>query len=73
VSDRITADKPLIVPIYSQSDPNEPIALGQVAVQFDFQGTKYDKLVDVTMAFLPKHRLSLATPFEDGALVLCQA
>ncbi len=65
MSDRIEIDKPLIDPIYSQDEPNEPIDLGQMAVQFEHGGKVYQKTADVKMKFLPKDNLLFDIPLED--------
>lgn len=47
---RIELDRPLIEPIFSQSEPNEPIHLGHVPVQLgDEQGTTYENVAEVVM------------------------
>jgi len=51
-------------PIYSQTRPNEPIDLGQAAVQFDHEGTTYRETANVVMRFLPETRLEFVCPLE---------
>jgi hypothetical protein len=65
MNDRITTDKLLIDPIYSQNEPNQSIDLGQVSIRFNFQDTTYEKAASVAMTFRPKHRLGFTVPFED--------
>lgn len=72
MNDRIETDKPIIDPIYSQSEPNQPIDLGQVAVRFDLQDTTYSKEAYATMAFLPNHKLKFTVPF-DGSMEVWEA
>lgn len=69
MNDRIETDKPIIDPIYSQNEPNQPIDLGQVAVRFDLQDTTYSKGANATMVFLPGHKLKFAVPFDDSEAV----
>ncbi|MCX7428720.1 MAG: hypothetical protein NTW96_24220 [Planctomycetia bacterium] len=57
MSDTITASRSLIEPIYSQTDPSQPIDLGQAEVLFDFNGTTYQKTADVRMKFMPDDQL----------------
>jgi hypothetical protein len=54
----IQDDKSPIEPVYWMTEPNESISLGEVAVQFDYQGEKHDLMAKVKMRFLPKARLS---------------
>ena len=64
MSDRIQVSRPLIEPIYSQNEPNQPIDPGRVAVQFDLQGTAYQETANVTMKFVPDDRLKFTAPLE---------
>ena len=64
MSDRLTVSRPLIDPMYSQANPNDPIDLGQVVVQFDHKGTTYQEKAKVTMRFVPDDRLEFACPLE---------
>jgi hypothetical protein len=69
MNDRIETDKPIIEPVYSQNEPNEPIDIGWVTVRFDFQGVTCNKEANATMAFLPGHSLKFTVPFEDSSRV----
>lgn len=64
MSDQIEIDKPLIDQIYPQDEPNQPIDLGQVAVQFEADGKVYQKTANVKMKFLPKDDLQFVVPLE---------
>jgi hypothetical protein len=64
MTDQIEVSRPLIEPIYSQTDPNQPINLGRVAIQVDHQGTAYRETADVTMNFVPDAGLEFAVTFE---------
>jgi len=62
---RILRRSPLIEPIYSQSSPNEPLALGQVAVQLGNKGTAYQDVASIVIRFAPNNRLEIICPFQD--------
>jgi hypothetical protein len=64
MSERIEVDRPLIESLYSQDEPNQPIELGQVAVQFDCQDAVYHKTANAIMRFLPKDSLEFVVPLE---------
>ena len=70
MTDRTETDPPRIVPIYSQNAPNEPIELGQVAVQFGHQGKVYQKTANALMRFLPSNSLvfEIASDEDDSCL-----
>jgi hypothetical protein len=68
MSDQIEVDKPPITPIYSQDEPNQPIDLGQVAVQLECKGTSYRNKANVKMEFLQKHDLQFIVPLEGENL-----
>jgi hypothetical protein len=64
MSERIKVDRPLIESLYSQDEPNQPIELGQVAIQFDCQDVSYHKTATAIMRFLPKDSLEFVVPLE---------
>jgi hypothetical protein len=64
MSDQIKVNSPPIAPVYSQAEPNQPINLGSVAVQFDHKGTTYQETANVVMRFLPADRLEFVFPLE---------
>lgn len=65
MSDRIKVSSPLIDPIYSQTEPSQPIDLGRVAVQVDYKGTTHQEMANVAMRFVPDDRLEFVCPLED--------
>ncbi|MCX7428007.1 MAG: hypothetical protein NTW96_20555 [Planctomycetia bacterium] len=65
MSDHVELSKPLIAPVYSQTEANQPIALGREAVEFEHEGTTYRKTADVRMRFVPDSRLQFIVPSED--------
>jgi hypothetical protein len=65
MSDRPVFDKPLIEPIYLQNKPNQLIDLGQVAVRFSLNGTKYQEMATVKMRFEPDTCLQFIFPLQD--------
>lgn len=58
--------KPPIAPIYSQSEPNQPIELGRVPIQYGHNGSTYDWTAKVTLRFSPKDRLEFVCPENDA-------
>jgi hypothetical protein len=56
--------EPLIKPIYSQSSPNEPIGLGQHAIQVTYRGTTYEDVASIVMKFLPHQGIEIVCPWE---------
>lgn len=64
MSNRIEVSTSLIDPIYSQNEPNQPIDLGRVAVEFDHQGTMHRDMANVRMRFLPNTGLEFIVPLE---------
>lgn len=65
MSNLIEVHNPLIKPIYTQTEPNQPIELGRVAVHFDHEGTTYQDMATVTMRFRPDDRLDILCPLDD--------
>jgi hypothetical protein len=61
---------PLIEPIYSQSNPSEPIGLGQHAVQLNYRGTTYQDLASIVMRFVPDERIEIVCPWEGKSPML---
>ena len=57
MKDHIEVRSRPIEPIYPQTKPNQPIDLGQLAVQIDDNGTARGGMVDVRMSFVPDKRL----------------
>jgi len=55
---------PLIEPIYSQSNPSEPIGLGQHAVRLNHNGTTYQDVASIVMRFVPDERIEIVCPWE---------
>ena len=60
--DRNGIDRTLVTPIYAQDEPNQAINLGQVAIQFEHEGTSYRKTASAAMKFLPKRDLIFVVP-----------
>ena len=58
MNERIETDKPIIDPVYSQEEPNQPIDLGQVAVQIEHNGTPCRRTASATMTFYPETHLT---------------
>ena len=69
-SDRIMHSNPLIEPIYSQSNPSEPIGLGQHAVQLNYKGTTYQDVASIVMRFVPDKRIEIVCPWEGKSPML---
>jgi len=55
---------PIISPLYVQVEPNQPIELGQVSMEFAHAGIVYPGLVDVRMRFTPSDRLEFVWPLD---------
>lgn len=55
----------LIEPIYTQSEPNQPIDLGRVPINFNHFGTTYNDIAIVTMQFKPDNQLNIFCPLDD--------
>jgi len=64
MSERITVGTSLIEPIYSQTDPSQPIDLGSVPIQFEHKGTTRHSTAKVTIKFVPHDRLEFVCPLE---------
>lgn len=60
-----TRDRPLIEPIYTQSEPNQPIDLGSTPVQFTLRGKTYDCESHVYLRFVPTDRVCFVVPTES--------
>jgi hypothetical protein len=69
MTDRITLGSPLIEPIYSQLNPNEPILLGQEAVQLRSKGTTYQDVAKVMMRFVPNKRIEIVCPLKNEPML----
>ena len=57
-------DKTHYKPIYSQTEPNQAIKLGQVVIQFEHEGKSYHKTANATMTFLPKCDFTFVIPLD---------
>ena len=68
--DRIRVSRPLIEPIYSQSNPSEPIHLGQHAIQLICNGTTYEDVATIGMRFVPREQIEIVCPLEGKAPLL---
>jgi len=66
----IELHEPPIKPIYIQTEPNQPLELGRVAVHFDHEGMVYNDLAVVTMRFTPDDRLDILCPLDDMPAML---
>lgn len=64
MTDRIRVSKPLIDAIYSQSNPSEPIRLGQHAIQVTCNGTTYEDVATIGMRFVPHEQIEIVCPWE---------
>jgi hypothetical protein len=64
MSDPIRVTRPLIDPIYSQSQPSQPIDLGQEVIKFDHRGKSYQGTAKVVMRFVPSDRLEFTCSVE---------
>ena len=64
MSDRIMHSDSLMEPIYTQSNPSEPIRLGQHAIQLTCNGTTYEDVASVVLRFLPRERIEILCPWE---------
>ena len=64
--DRNGTARMLVTPIYSQDEPNQAINLGQVAIQFEHEGTSYCRTANATMKFLPKCDFTFVVPLDGG-------
>ena len=67
MTNQIHVSSPPIEPIYSQTGPNQTIDLGQVVVQFEYQGTAHQAIANVTMRFQPDDGLRFVVPLEGAA------
>lgn len=65
MNERITVSKSLIEPIYSQTDPSQPIDLGSVPIHYEHEGKTHQSTASVTMKFAPSDRLEFVCPLED--------
>ena len=65
MSGQAIPDKPLLTPIYLQTEPNQPIDLGSVAIEFQHKDVTYRGTANATMKFLPDRDLTLVVPMED--------
>jgi hypothetical protein len=65
MSERIMLSNPLIEPIYWQSNPSEPIDLGQHAIELTSKGTTYEDVASIVMKFLPHDRVEIVCPWKD--------
>ena len=63
----LESKKSLIEPIYPQTEPNQPIELGNVAVQFAYKGQTYQETAQVTMRFMPDDDLLFVIPAENDS------
>jgi len=61
----IKSNKPLIEPVYSQDEANQPIELGSTSVSFTLNGKEHQKMAKVIMEFLPKAQLLISIPAEE--------
>jgi hypothetical protein len=57
----------LVEPIYAQTALNQPIDLGQLAIDYDTDGTMHHDTARATMSFLPKIRLEFVCPLRNTA------
>ena len=64
MSDRIMHSDSLMDPIYTQSNPSEPIRLGQHAIQLTCNGSTYEDVASVLLRFLPRERIEILCPWE---------
>ena len=64
MTDRIRVSKPPIEAIYSQSNPSEPIPLGQHAIQLTCNGTTYDDVASIAMRFVAREQIEIVCPWE---------
>jgi hypothetical protein len=58
--------EPPVVPIYIQESPNDPIALGQVALRFTCNGQTYDERANAVIRFMPRQGLEFVCPMEGA-------
>jgi hypothetical protein len=64
MSDQTPLTSPPIAPVYVQTEPNQPIHIGFVPIQFGLKGTTYQETADVTMRLVPDDRLEFVCPLE---------
>lgn len=64
--------EPIIEPIYWQSNPSEPIDLGQHAIELTSKGTTYEDVASIVMKFLPHDRVEIVCPWKDKPPLLGQ-
>ena len=67
MGERLELKKSLIEPVYPQTEPNQPIDLGTVAVQFAHEGKTYQEMAQVTMRFMPADRLLFVIPAKNDS------
>lgn len=67
MGERLELKKSLIEPVYPQTEPNQPIDLGTVAVQFAHEGKTYQEMAHVTMRFLPGDQLLFVIPAKNDS------
>jgi hypothetical protein len=59
-----------IAPVYAQSEPNQPVELGVVAVEYKHQEAEYQDSATVRMRFLPSNRLEFVCPLASKSPLL---
>ena len=57
MKDQIEFRSSLIAPIYPQTEPSQPIDLGQLAVEVHHKGKTSGGMASVRMSFVPDDRL----------------
>lgn len=65
MSNFVKTNTSLINPIYTQTEPNQPIKLGRVPIQFDHEGVIYQDSAIITMRFQPEDRLEFFCGLEE--------
>ncbi len=60
---------PLIDPVYPQAAPNQPIELGDLAVQFEHRATTHHGIARFAMRFMPDDGLEFVVPIDSQRLL----